>query len=273
MVDLEEPFCMTQAFVERFQTNLFVDDEFYHLQACLATFKLLLKYHNPDLARYLEHNYVTCEMYAIPWFITYFSSKLDTADLVIELWDRIAQKNGDVTFIFFFAVALVLENEMRIMSVDSASLPEVMTSLRVSSLPELDQVMRTADDLEDNTPYSFKQIPEIQGLFTKQSSASLKSIMVSLECLTCMPILPAELFFYSFPGEIECPNPECANSLTWKRTQSGDIGPLVSSSVHADPQMNFAHSMKSSAATDHSELKKVDSEDQIQSGITSFISS
>ena len=106
-------------------------------------------------------------MYAIPWFITYFSSKLDTADLVIELWDRIAQKNGDVTFIFFFAVALVLENEMRIMSVDSASLPEIMTSLRISSFAELDKVVQAADDLEESTPFSFKQIPEIQKLFTK----------------------------------------------------------------------------------------------------------
>ena len=30
-IDLEEPFLMTQAFVERFQTNLFVDDDFCHL--------------------------------------------------------------------------------------------------------------------------------------------------------------------------------------------------------------------------------------------------
>ena len=30
-VDLEEPFLMTQAFVEKFQTNLFVDDDFCHL--------------------------------------------------------------------------------------------------------------------------------------------------------------------------------------------------------------------------------------------------
>jgi len=36
-----------------------------------------------------------------------------------------------------------------------------------------------------------------------------------------MPVLPAELFFYAFPGEIECPNPECLNSLTWKQTKNG----------------------------------------------------
>ena len=42
-----------------------------------------------------------------------------------------------------------------------------------------------------------------------------------------MPLLPAELFFYSFPGEIECPNPECANSLTWRKDKSGEYAPLI----------------------------------------------
>ena len=198
-------------------------------------------------------------MYAIPWFITYFSSKIDTAELVLEFWDRLAQKNGDFTFIFFFAVALVLNNEMRIMSVDSASLPEVMTTMRIASIADLDRVMLVAEGLDDNTPYSFKQIPEIQKLSTKQSSASLKSIMQSLERLTCMPVLPAELFFYAFPGEIECPNPECSNSLTWRRALSGDILSLITNSVHTDPQMSFINSTKNS--NNYPDLMKMDSEE------------
>jgi len=44
-----------------------------------------------------------------------------------------------------------------------------------------------------------------------------------------MPLLPAELFFYSFPGEIECPNPDCANSLTWRKDKLGEYFPLVPS--------------------------------------------
>ena len=44
-----------------------------------------------------------------------------------------------------------------------------------------------------------------------------------------MPLLPAELFFYSFPGEIDCPNPECANSLTCRKDKHGEyINPLLS---------------------------------------------
>ena len=83
--------------------------------------------------------------------------------------------------------------------------------------------------------------------------------MQSLERLTCMPVLPAELFFYAFPGEIECPNPECSNSLTWRRAASGDILSLITNSVHSDPQMSFINSTKNS--NNYPDLMKMDSEE------------
>ena len=42
-----------------------------------------------------------------------------------------------------------------------------------------------------------------------------------------MPLLPAELFFYTFPGEIDCPNPECANSLSYRADKHGNVAPLA----------------------------------------------
>ena len=74
-----------------------------------------------------------------------------------------------------------------------------------------------------------------------------------------MPVLPAELFFYAFPGEIECPNPECSNSLTWRRALSGDILSLVTTSVHADPQMSFIKTAQNSS--NYTALQKMDSEE------------
>lgn len=51
-----------------------------------------------------------------------------------------------------------------------------------------------------------------------------------------MPLLPAELFFYSFPGEIDCPNPECANSLTCRRDKLGEfINPTLNTVFPANP--------------------------------------
>jgi hypothetical protein len=43
------------------------------LQAALALLQLLFKYHEPRLALHMESNSITPEMYAIPWFLTYFA--------------------------------------------------------------------------------------------------------------------------------------------------------------------------------------------------------
>jgi hypothetical protein len=88
-MDLEEPYVMMREFVHTFQTNLFIDNDFYSLTSCLLLLKVLLTYHDPAVYKYLEVNYVVPEMYSIPWFITYFASRMENAELVLEFWDRI----------------------------------------------------------------------------------------------------------------------------------------------------------------------------------------
>ncbi len=90
-IDLEEPYVMAKEFITTFQTNLFIDDDFYCLHSCLVLLKMLLTYHSPTIVQHLERNNVIPEMYCIPWFITYFASRMDTADLVLMFWDRVMQ--------------------------------------------------------------------------------------------------------------------------------------------------------------------------------------
>ena len=54
-------------------TTIFMDEDFYSLQAALALLQLLLKYHDPELSLYIDENQVTPEMYATPWFLTLFA--------------------------------------------------------------------------------------------------------------------------------------------------------------------------------------------------------
>jgi hypothetical protein len=51
-------------------------------------------------------------MYAIPWIITYFSTKMDSPELVLQLWNTVAGQEAlqDVSYIFFFAVALLVDS-------------------------------------------------------------------------------------------------------------------------------------------------------------------
>ena len=82
---------MVREFIRTFQTNLFIDDEFHALQSCLSLFKMLLTYHDPEVRRHLENYNVIPEMYCIPWFITYFASRVESAEIILELWDRMAR--------------------------------------------------------------------------------------------------------------------------------------------------------------------------------------
>ena len=117
---------MMREFVATYQCNLFIDNDFYALQSCLSLLKLLLAYHDPAVFRHLESLNVIPEMYGIPWFITYFASRMQSAELVLQFWERlISQKegHGDTIFIFFFAVALIINNRDDIFLCDQADLP------------------------------------------------------------------------------------------------------------------------------------------------------
>jgi len=231
---------MTREFVRTFQTNLFIDDDFYALQSCLRILKLLLTYHEPQIANYLDSNHVIPEMFCIPWFITYFASRMESAALVLEFWEHIvagSKDSPDVTFIFFFSVALIVYNKEAIFRSDSADLPQKMTQLSVHSREELLMLLKLAEEIEENTPYSFKQLDELKSLFVRQRPETLKQICSNLESLSCMPLMAAELFFYSFPGEIECPNPDCINSLTWRQDRSAEYFPLAAQTQYALSQV------------------------------------
>ena len=56
--------------------------------------------------KFLEEKGVSNELYAIPWFLTYFATKVSFLELLLDFWDRIVLKD-DPTFIFFFLVSLM----------------------------------------------------------------------------------------------------------------------------------------------------------------------
>jgi len=131
----------------------------------------------------------------------------------------------------FFATALLVEHEAIIIESDPASLPVVLASLRVKERNELDRLFTQVTRLQDKTPFSFTQLPELQMLMTRTSQENLTKIWKSLELLHTIPMLPAELFFYEFPDECNCANPTCANSLTYKKSAKGNYLSPASTSI------------------------------------------
>lgn len=72
-LDLKFVYNSFSAFVHRYLTNFYQEDEFYSLQISLAFLQLLHKYHDPVVHAQLASSQVTPEMYAVPWFLTYFA--------------------------------------------------------------------------------------------------------------------------------------------------------------------------------------------------------
>lgn len=175
-------------------------------------------------------------MYAIPWIITFFSTKMDKPELVLSLWNKVAQQPQLVgsAYMIFFAVALLVEHEASIIEQDPASLPVVLSSLRVKEQGDLDRLFMRVTKLLDDTPYSFTQLPELRMLMTKTSEDNLTKIWKALERLHTIPMLPAEMFFYCFPDECGCANPRCANSLTFKNSSRGNYLSPESTSICPD---------------------------------------
>ena len=90
---------------------------------------------------------MTPELYAIPWFVTYLSTKIGHVELILEFWELVVKKN-DPTFIFYFLTSFVLRNAKKIKSADVAKLPETMTSLRILNQKELESIWQQALELE-----------------------------------------------------------------------------------------------------------------------------
>ena len=117
-------------FIDRFLTNIFIDDDFCALQISLILIKLLLQYHDPELSNFLLRADVTTEMYAIPWFITYMANKIPDINILLEFWEMIVYRNQP-SFIFAFLTSFLLFNRATIMASDVPNLPVVMTSLKI----------------------------------------------------------------------------------------------------------------------------------------------
>ncbi|OEH78248.1 tbc1 domain family member related protein [Cyclospora cayetanensis] len=130
-----EAYCCFSAFVRRFLPAMFCDDDFTALQCAFHHFKLLLLYHDPTLATFLEEHFATPELYVTPWFLTLFSSKVQLPVLFV-LWDRYLLERDSV-FFCFLSLAILLCSRTILLRTEVSQLPETLSKLSIRSIPEL----------------------------------------------------------------------------------------------------------------------------------------
>lgn len=72
-VPLTSVYDCFEAFFRRYLLNLYFDEEFNSLELLFRLITIILKYHDPALARFLAENDITPELYSTAWFMTLFA--------------------------------------------------------------------------------------------------------------------------------------------------------------------------------------------------------
>ena len=120
-------FNFGEAFIDRFLPNYFFESDLYSLRSSISLFINLLKYHEPSVYNYLDSLEIPNELYETNWLLTLRSQKLNL-DILNNLWDNF----------------------------DSNLLLKLMVGLTITSIAELNEIIKIALDLRNKTPYSFR---------------------------------------------------------------------------------------------------------------------
>jgi len=170
----DEVFDLFTAFVNEY-APFFSSEEFVPLQCAFIFFRRLLLYHCPQLQNFFAEKGVTPDMFCMPWFLTLFASKTPMR-LTVQLWDRLLER-GEPYFFMFLALAVVVKAEQTILQAERSALPEILTSLGVFSVKEMESLWSFAEELVMQTPATFmsrvrrivlrhetKEIPQLERL-------------------------------------------------------------------------------------------------------------
>ena len=149
---LDVAYNLFYSLIQRFLPSIFSDSDFIGLRCIFRSFRLLLLYFDPQLAQHVDHHNILPELYATPWFITLFARDCHL-DVLYFLWD-VYLIEDDPFFHYFLALALLIQQRDRLLSLDAASLPISLRQLRLSSLLPL---LAKARALREQTPAAMRQ--------------------------------------------------------------------------------------------------------------------
>ena len=212
-------FNFGEAFIDRFLPDYFYEKDLYALRSSISLYINLFKYHEPSVYNYLDSKEIPHELYATNWLLTLRAQKLHL-DILYSLWDHIIKVN-DPLFIHFILVALIKYKRELLINCDSNLLLKLMVGLTITSIDELNEVIKIALDLRSKTPYSFRLLANKIG-FLKINNINIKESFEKYkpEFIPSLQIFPIEILYNNYSNNIICPDPECLNNLYNKSIKS-----------------------------------------------------
>mmetsp|Transcript_14378 Transcript_14378/g.43145 ORF Transcript_14378/g.43145 Transcript_14378/m.43145 type:complete len:868 (-) Transcript_14378:1042-3645(-) len=148
----EEVYALFEKFMRSFCLWFYNDPDFRVLQMCIHIFRLLLQYHDPSVARALESNHLTPELYAMPWCMTLFARGIDL-EQVLVLWDWMVAE-ADPALWLYLGVALLLRHRDQTLTQDASLLPQTLSHYQLGSPENMHLLMAEALRIREGTPWT-----------------------------------------------------------------------------------------------------------------------
>lgn len=205
-IPLSKVFNLFSMFVKKFQTNFYIESDFYSLKYCLELINLLLKYHDPMLYYIFEYTCIKPEMYATNWLLTFIFGKCSLG-IVYFLIDIFIQENDEI-FILFFITAFMSFNRNKIINGDLSIIPMTVNTLTIQTIEECQNIYELALEFRDKTPFSFRVLVDNNEIFNPARKGK-KTWDIPL----FIPFFPAEILYYTYPKIVNCPNKRCSNFI------------------------------------------------------------
>ena len=114
-------FALFEAFLFRYLERYFCLDDSSFLFKAFRLFHILLVYHDPELALFLQNKEIPPELYAPQWFLTVYSRALPLTH-VLHLWDMVVAVD-DPAFIFYIGLALMCRYRDKLLSCAPERIP------------------------------------------------------------------------------------------------------------------------------------------------------
>ena len=205
-----------ESFIDKFFPNYYYEKEAYSIKSSLSIFGLLLKYHEPSVYQLLDSLEINNELYAVNWFLTLRSGKLNL-DIFYYFIDNLLKIN-DPLFIHFILVALIIYYRELLINCDPNLLVKLLTGLTLTSKEQVDELIKISLELRNNTPYSLRFLVNRLG-FLKINNKNIVNAFNKYkpEDIKIMPIYPIEILYGNNSKYICCPNPECENNTKNKK--------------------------------------------------------
>lgn len=167
------------------------------LQSTFSFLRLLLRYHDPELALHLETSNIGLDFFAAPWILTWFSHKWGMAE-VLALWDQYLVENDPVLHHCTCIAWIISKRKKLLQAPEDTLLQKIMNEVKNCS-PSLDEVIplvSQAKELRSQTPGTFLQFFRDVCCSNCLSLEGLQKVVPFLESSNTCSISASELAQY-----------------------------------------------------------------------------